>query len=127
VRILKTIEISPAEFSARFGTDKVTSGPFSYYVIDNGVGVVKDNSKRSIEVVAASEIDLIDISVEDELLLLALVCGEYKEEINIPQIDTLWDYEERELTSKKNLHWIWLGFGTVSILFLVIGAYVYYY
>ncbi|MDQ0885062.1 hypothetical protein QFZ81_000150 [Paenibacillus sp. V4I9] len=123
---MKTSETTPAEFSARFGTNKVLPGQFSYFICDNGVGVIRDNSNNSIEIVAVDEIVPTDITPEDELLLLSLVCGEFKEDLTIPRTDTLFDYEEREKLSQRRVNTVWVVFGMVIIICLVFYAYMYF-
>lgn len=120
---MKTNEITAAEFSAKFGTDTILPGPFSYFISDNGVGVIKDNNRKSIEVITTKDIELTDISVEDELLLLTLVCGEYKEEITIPKVDTFENYEARDRSAKGTLYIMWI----ILIVILAICALSYFY
>jgi hypothetical protein len=96
--------LTPAEFAAQFGASHVVPGPFAYFACDNGLGVIRDNRDRTIEIVNATEKNISEISPEDELLLLAMVCGEYREEVTIPPSDTVFDYEERnrKTTNKYN-------------------------
>ncbi|QMV40491.1 hypothetical protein [Cohnella cholangitidis] len=102
---MKTSELTAAEFAAHFGASHVLPGPFAYFACDNGMGVIRDNRDRTIEIVNATEQNLAEISPEDELLLLAMVCGEYREEVAVPRSDTVFDYEERyrKTTRKYNV------------------------
>ncbi|QGQ98832.1 hypothetical protein EHS13_30110 [Paenibacillus psychroresistens] len=122
---MKTSELSAIEFSARFGKDKIIPGPFSYFLCDNGLGLIKDNIKKSIEVLAAAEISHVELTLEDELALLSLVCGEFSEEIIIPKHDTLMDYEAREKSTSRNQNTIWGLFFTFIVICLVICVYIF--
>lgn len=100
---MKTTEATPAQFKARFGDDRIAPGRFSYFICDNGMGIIRDDNKRTLEVVADDKLNAAELSPEDELVLMSLVCGDYQEEIEIPSVDALYMYEEREQSSKRNL------------------------
>lgn len=117
---MKTREITQAEFAARFGTHTIVSGAYSFFECDNGIGLIRDNSSSSIEVINASDIELAELSYEDELMLLALVCGDHREVVEIPRSEQLSDYEKRDLTSKRRLIYIWAVLGLFLTLCLII-------
>jgi hypothetical protein len=123
---LKTKEITPQEFASKFGKESLKSGSFAYFVYDNQFGIIRDNIRKSIDVIGTHEVNSSDITPEEELALLALVCGEFKEEVEVPRSDTIFDYEEREKSTKRRLNRI----GVVSILLiivsLVLSAYLYF-
>ncbi|WP_115995636.1 hypothetical protein [Cohnella lupini] len=122
---MKTSEITPAEFSARFGTQHIIPGSYSYFACDNGVGVIRDNSSQSIEIVASPDMDSSDITPEDELMLLSLVCGDYKQTVDIPRSDHLLDYEARNTKASLRLAWIWTAFFLFVALCVAIAVYLY--
>ncbi|MFB9277195.1 hypothetical protein [Cohnella cellulosilytica] len=122
---MKTKELTAAEFASKFGTDAVSAGSFSYYECDGGIGIVKDNRSKSIEVVVASGARPPELSPEDELQLLSLVCGEYEEEVAIPLGDSLFDYEARDRKVRYRLYAIWAAFSLFVLACLVV--YVGYY
>lgn len=118
---MKTKEITAAQFSATFGTDRIVPGSFSYFFCDNGIGIIRDNHRKSIEIVTNDASVPTDISYEEELVLLSLVCGEFQEEIVIPAQDTLEDYETREKHSRRPLYAMWIGYALfVAICILVL-------
>lgn len=108
---MKTREITQAEFAARFGTQHIAPGSFSYFECDNGVGLIRDNSSSSIEVITTSNIEHAELSFEDELTLLALVCGDHREVVEIPSGELIVDYEKRDLSSRRKLSLIWIAIG----------------
>jgi hypothetical protein len=117
---LRTKELTPAEFASRFGTDVVAAGSFSYFECDNGIGIIKDNRQRTIEIIVSADTPLPELSPEEELQLLSLVCGDYEEDISIPSSDNLFDYEQRDRSVRYRLNAIWIGFGVFVTACLVI-------
>lgn len=98
---MKTTEVTPYHFSAKFGSEHIASGSFTYYECDNGLGIIKDNVKQTIRLVGGDDIALEELSPEDEFALLARISGEFKPDIRHPANDTLTDYESREMKASR--------------------------
>ena len=121
--MVKTSKVTPAEFSAKFGTPATPPESFSYFLCDNGIGVVRNDTNQTLEIMAAAEINPLDISFEDELQLLSLICGDYKEHVSIPRTDTFLDYQERENVTRRQSAAVWIAF---SLFVLVCSSVVMY-
>ncbi|GFN30946.1 hypothetical protein [Paenibacillus xylaniclasticus] len=113
---MKTTQATPAQFQARFGSDRIVPGRFSYFICDNGMGIIRDDNKRTLEIISDSQLDDTELTPEDELILMSLVCGDFQEEIEVPAVDSLFMYEERELKSRRSLHLIRYA------IFLIVAA-----
>lgn len=99
---MKTTEVTAHHFLAKFGEQYIHSGSFSYYECDNGLGIIKDNIRNSIELVSPPNLKLDDISEEDEFALLTMVCGNFKKDVIHPVNDSIYDYENREQAASRN-------------------------
>jgi len=122
---LKTNEITAAEFVARFGSDVVKAGAFSYFICDNGLGLIRNNADRSVEIVQPPHAEISELSPEDELQLLSLICGDFSADVELPPNDTIFDFERRERSSRRTLHAIWVVFALFLVIMLAIFAYNY--
>jgi len=67
------------------------------------MGIIRDDNKRTLEIVSDTRLNDAELTPEDELALMSLVCGDYQEDIEVPPGDSLFMYEEREQTSRRNL------------------------
>jgi hypothetical protein len=125
---MKTSPVQPAEFAAKFGTDKIKPGPFEYFSTDIGVGIIKNTEFNTIETVAGPDIDPEDITPEDELVMMSLVCGNYKEEPAVipPTLRDVKDYQYDEKQTSWKFNKMWLALGGIVTLALVVYVYVFY-
>ncbi|THF73919.1 hypothetical protein [Cohnella fermenti] len=122
---MKTREISADEFSSRFGVERA-AGDFAYFVCDNGIGMIRDNRTRTMEVIVLPEAKPEALSEEDEIALMSAICGEYEQDClwndGLPKSDRLQDYEEREQAAGRRLNGIraMLG-GAIAVCFALIA------
>lgn len=114
--MLKTIEVTPYHFTTKFGSEYVNSGSFTYYECDNGVGIIKDKVKNTVQLVNPLNLQIEELSQEDEFALLSIICGDFNTDIVRPSNDTLSDYEYRERKASRAFNATWAVI--VSILFL---------
>ncbi|WP_138755924.1 hypothetical protein [Paenibacillus sinopodophylli] len=124
---MKTIEVTPEHFISKFGPEYIASDSFTYYECDNGLGIIKDNVKNSIQLVSRSEISIEEISQEDEFALLSMVCGDFKTDIDHPTNDTLSDFEFRERKASRNFTLTWTVMVTMLFICTLLSLLLYSY
>ncbi|GKU77581.1 hypothetical protein [Paenibacillus sp. L3-i20] len=124
---MKTIEVTPYRFSAKFGSEHIAAGSFTYYECDNGLGIVKDNVRQSIQLIHPPHIQISEISQEDEFTLLSMVCGNFKPDITIASTDILSDYEYREKSASRAYFATWIGIAVVLLACTLLALFLYSY
>ncbi|RJX39138.1 hypothetical protein D3P09_16735 [Paenibacillus pinisoli] len=110
---MKTTEVTAQRFADKFGPEHVAPGPFAYYECDNGLGIIKDTVKNTIQLVKHSQFIEQDLSPEDEFAMLTAVSGPFVPDTIHPPYETLADFEFRERKAATALSATW------SILILV--------
>ncbi|MCD1257389.1 hypothetical protein B5M42_000880 [Paenibacillus athensensis] len=123
---MKTKEMTAAQFAAQFGSEAVKPGAFSYFMCENGLGLIRNNADRSIEIVQPPHHEIGELSPEEELQLLALVCGDFATDVDMPPSETVFDFEQRERSSRRTLGTIWMSFFVIILVLMVILAYNYW-
>jgi len=120
---MKTREISAAEFGIRFGLDRLQTGSYAYFACSNGMGIIRDNTSKSIEIVHGTELNPAELTAEEELMLMAVVCGDFKEDIEIPNWKVAAPHLDQSAPSK--------GKGKVYLLLftfaIVLSLGIYYF
>ncbi|MFD0588506.1 hypothetical protein ACFQZE_10875 [Paenibacillus sp. GCM10027627] len=124
---MKTNEVTPYHFSAKFGSEHIAVGSFTYYECENGLGIIKDQVKQTVHFVNPPHVQVRDLTEEEEFNLLTAVCGDFKPDLSVPMNDTLADYELREKKASRRFAATWTAIVGVLLACTLLTLFLFSY
>lgn len=117
-------EVDRNEFISLYGDEGVDNTPsLVFFTTDKGVGVIKDTRNGELDIRENGELNINTFTMENELALLTIVAGDYREPVESVSLRTHDSYAEEYTESKRSINVLYIS----AFLFLVLSTVIWNY